>query len=222
MKVNFFWSGDNFTEFDALCVKSHIKVGHDVIVWLNGKTPRSQFWVSDCDIRNASDIFDVSKFLSEGGNFQTASALWRFNLLYEYGGLYCDTDAFALKHFPEDSWIVCSAEENKKYLSTGVLKTPPKQKLFLECIKNIKHKWGNVAVFSKAYENIFGTIESTHDDRLFYPWVWSKWDELLKNNVDISECYSVHLYNTMLKRNNVVYGKTIKPSILNDLIDFVG
>ena len=223
MKVNFFWKGDNFDQFIQLCIKSHIKVGHEVVMWLSGDKPKSKFWFTkNITIKNADTIYDVTDFLLKGGNFPTASDMWRFHFLYEHGGWYCDTDMFALKHFSDDDWMICSGEEKEKnFLSISTIKVPPKQKFLLECIDHIEHTWGNVKLFSEAYKKQFGNTNPTHDNDLFYPWTWKEWDSLLLDETDISDCYAIHLWNVMLKRNNVKFEKTKQASILNYLIDFV-
>ena len=81
MEVNFFWKGDSFSYLNRLCVITHLKVGHKPIMWLSGHRPNSDFWIDDLagvEIRNADEIIDVSKFIQDGGNFKTASSLWRF------------------------------------------------------------------------------------------------------------------------------------------------
>ena len=176
-------------------------------MWLSGKNPKSKFWISDLqvEIRNADKIIDVTQFIENGGNFKTASSLWRFKFLYEFGGLYCDTDALAIKYFPTDEWIISSSipEEN---LSTGVIKCPPKQEVFLKCLPKIKKTWGNVNVFTREYKKFFGNTECTHDHKLFYPFSWKEWGTLFKDT-QIPDVYSVHLYHTMLENSNNVKNK---------------
>jgi len=230
MKVNFFWKGDNFDGFNMMCIKSHIKVGHEVIIWLSGNEPNSWEWsniipkYNNITIKNADTIFDVSKFIEDGGNLQTASDLWRFHFLYEYGGWYCDTDAYAIQHFPKSKdWIICSAEKDNSMLSIGVIKAPAKNPIFLECIKNIKHKWGNVKVFSEAYKNFYSNTNPTVINSEYYPWTWDKWDDIYKPTTIESliinnNTKSIHLYHTMLKRNNVKFETVRFPCILNEMI----
>jgi len=181
-------------------------------MWLSGAKPTSEYWVSDLNIKinNADDVVDVSSFLLNGGNMKTASDLWSFTFLYRFGGLYCDTDAVAISHFPDDEWILCSCDPNsthgKEKLSIGVIAAPPQQRVFLNCIDNIKHDWGNVTVFGDEYEKIYGNSNSTHDDKLFYPFPYYEWKTLL-TGAGIPHVYSVHLYHSMFERNNMVLGR---------------
>ena len=229
MEINFFWKGNDFDEWCKLCILSHIKVGHEPIIWLSGEEPDTDAWF---DIRHqtivgdADHIFNVDKFIDKGGNFQTASALWRFHFLFDKGGWYCDTDAYAIQHFEDRLWAVCSAESKEKnLLSIGVLKVPPRHALFLDCINNVQSTWGNVKVFTKAFQNYFNHVQPTVPNEMFYPWTWEKWDNIYKriSMDDLIEqgVYSVHLYHTMIKRHDGLYEK--KPNtLLKELIEFIG
>ena len=197
MEANFFWRGDNFGFLESLVINSHLKVGHIPIIWLSGSKPDSQYWKDiekKITIKNSDDIFNIDEFISTGGNFRTAASLWRFNFLYKFGGLYCDTDAFALKKFPDDKWIACSAREEPQWLYIGVLKAPPNQKVYLDCISNAEKPWGNVKVFTEAYRKNFGNINPSHDGHLFYPYTWKDWEKLLSKEEIPTNVYSIHFY----------------------------
>jgi len=215
--INFFWRGMRFGFLENIVLKSHIKVGHEPIVWLSGEKPQSSYW-NDIEkkitVKNADFAdFKLSEFLVTGGDFRTAADLWRFHFLYSFGGIYCDTDAFALKKFPDDEWIVCSAEKQPHMVSIGVLKAPPPlvsigvlkapphHEIFLECISNVRKEWGNVQVFTDAYSKHFGHTNPTHDNKLFYPYRWHEWKKLFKKGKLPSNSYSVHFYGKMLEIN---------------------
>lgn len=217
MEANFFWKGDKFTFVNYITILSHIKAGHTPVIWLSG-SPSNKFIdklknKTEVCIRNADDIFKVDDFISAGGNFKTASALWRFHFLYEHGGLYSDTDAYAVKHFPDDKWIIASGEDEKSNLiSNGVIKAPAKDDIFLECINNIRSEWGNVEVFTNAYIKKYPNIPH-HYDKLFYPFSWRDWNKLFLQS-NIPDCYSIHLYHQMLEKNNKVIDKNFNESSL--------
>jgi len=201
--VNFFWSGNNWTFLHDLTIKSHIIVGHKPVIWLHGEPPNSKYWDVKLygNTKNADDIIDISQFIKDGGNFKTASSLWRFTFLYKYGGWYSDTDAIAMRKWPKNEWIICGEEPEK--LSTGVIRVPPEQEMFLDMIDDIKHTWGNVGVFNKYYLRHQGNITETIDSLLFYPIRWGEWRYLL-SIMDIPNVYSIHLYHTMFERNGMI------------------
>lgn len=222
--VNFFWRGDNFSYLHRLTILSHIAVGHECVMWLSGDTPNSKHWIGDLHvtIKDADAIVDVTKFIEEGGNMKTASDLWSFTFLYKHGGIYADTDAVAIKPWPNDPWIAvsCNKGHPKEELSIGVMAAPAGCELFTACINDIKHSWGNVTLFADKYKEFFGHTKSTHNDRHFYPFPWTEWSKLLLST-DIPDVYSIHLYHTMLERNGHVHdNKTDYPknSLLGKLI----
>lgn len=200
--VNFFWSGPDFYFLEFIVIHSHLKSGHKAVVWLHGEKPETQYW-KDIEeyivLKNADEIFDTTKFISEGGNLRTAADLWRFNFLYKIGGLYCDTDAFALRKFPDDEWIVCSGERFPNLLSIGVLKAPAGHPIFLECISKTNKQWGNVQIFSTIYMEYFGNSNPTHKNELFYPYNWKSYMSLFKKIRIPVNAYSIHFYSNAIE-----------------------
>ena len=201
--INFFWSGDNWTFLHDLTLKSHISVGHIPVIWLHGNRPKSVYWNAGLygETEDARDVMDITRFMREGGNFKTASSLWRFTFLYQYGGWYSDTDAIAIKEWPDKEWIICGESPDK--LSTGVIRVPKRQGMFLDMIDNIKLDWGNVDVFNEHYLKRMGNREETIYSKLFYPVEWEEWRYIL-SIMEIPDVYSVHLFHTMFEKNGMI------------------
>ncbi len=65
MKVNFYWKGRDFQFLNRMTIISHIICGHEVVIWLEGKYPRSRFWILDIDaieVRDATEIYNTKKY----------------------------------------------------------------------------------------------------------------------------------------------------------------
>lgn len=206
-QINFFWSGDGWSYLHDMTIRSHVRVGHKPVIWIHKSQPHSPYWdpqyyARNTTLRNASYIIDIDGFISKGGNFKTASSLWRFIFLYRYGGWYADTDAVAIRPWPDKEWVVCG--EDGKTLSTGVIKVPPGQKMFIGMVGDMKTEWGNVGVFNKHYMEAMGNTNSTVNNKLFYPFKWNEWNNLLSNMEVPEDVYSVHLYHTMFERSGVI------------------
>jgi len=209
-EVNFFWRGKDFDFLSNIVIKSHIKVGHQPIMWISGNAPSNNYWLdisNKIKIKNADEVCNIDEFIATGGNKRTAADLWRFNFLYKKGGLYCDTDAFAINQFPNDDWIVCSAQNCTEILSIGVLKAPKHHEIFDECIKNVRKNWYNNYVFSESYKKFFGHTNPTHDNLLFYPYKWQNCHNLFDNIPIPEEAYSVHFYGAALENYVKQYSK---------------
>lgn len=205
-QINFFWSGDKWSYLHDLTIKSHIKVGHMPIIWLHGDIPKSKYWDNDVyvrsgRIRDACFIVNIDSFMKRGGNFKTASSMWRFIFLYKQGGWYADTDALAIKTWPSQQWVVCG--EKPDMLSTGVIKSPWRQQMYINMLSDLKLDWGNVKVFNKHYFKRFQNVRETIDSKLFYPYKWNDWEVML-SDIEIPDVYSIHLYHTMFERSGMI------------------
>lgn len=201
--INFFWSGSEWSILHDMCIKSHIHVGHEVVIWYHGEKPKNKLWsIDDVTFQEASQIIDIDPFIKQGGNLKTASSLWRFVFLYRYGGWYSDTDALAIEPWHDDEWVLCSGE-GFRTLSTGIMKVPAGEPMFLDMVHNIRREWGNVGVFNKFYLAHKGDIKPTHDNSQYYPYTWDQWDTPL-HTLPIPKVKSVHLYHTMFERNGIL------------------
>jgi len=209
IETNFFWRGDDFQFLNRLTILSHLIVGHKVKIWLSGSEPKSKYWIDDIkdiQIENADDIADIDTFLKlPRANVRTAASLFRFKYLYKFGGLYCDTDMVALKKFPDNEWIIVSYDDN--VIAIGIIKAPKEHPLFVDCIKKIQARWGNVYIFTKYCGK--HRLKKTHPNNYFYPKsVLNKGKGLLKNT-EIPNSYSIHLYFNGASNKNIDHN-TIK------------
>jgi len=111
--------------------------------------------------------------------------------LYNHGGLYSDLDIFALKEFPNPEWLT-TVGANRGSISLGLLKAPPGEEVFRECMIKVRKKWGNVQLFNKEYKKFYGNNNPTHKDGLFFPYKWTncynlfRKMEIPKNSLSIS------------------------------------
>ncbi len=200
-----FWSGDDWTYLHHMTIMSHLKVGHDINMWLHGGIPKSDNWCnySHMTVKDADEIIDISHFMKNGGNLKTASSLFRWNLLYYKGGWYSDTDAVAINRWPDDKYIICGEYEDK--LSTGVIKSPSGDPMFNELSNNVQKDWGNVNIFNDMCIKYRGDNKPTCNHKLFYPFDWRLWDIWLEPYTDVyDECSSIHLYHTMFERSGMI------------------
>lgn len=221
MKItaNFFWMGNDFQFLNRLAILSHIKVGHNVVIWLSGEVPKSKYWIDDISevkVNNADDIISVDSFynsilrISEAKQLRITSDMWQFVFLYEYGGLYCDTDVIALKKFPNSEWIISrDSEDEEGTFALGIIKAPAKHPVFKYCMHNVKKAWGNTYVFTKAIKQY--KLDLTHPKEAFHPFSCSKHSRYLRETKtsillksgDIPEAYSIHYFSNKTHLLNI-------------------
>ena len=230
MEVNFFWKGNDFKFFHYICILSHVKVGHIPVIWISGNCDNiymKKLKLNDkVIIKDADIVFDVNDFLkNKNSNIRTASDLWRYHFLYNYGGAYCDTDEYAIKKFPSDEkWIVITGTEpDNNMISNCVIKAPKGEQIFKTCIERIKPEWGNVKIFSDLYLKIYGNSVPKSNFKKYSPYNFREWKKIL-DDVDIPDCNGIHLYGFMIEnhyRNGKIDENFNKPSLLLKLIDNV-
>jgi len=214
--VNFFWMGDDFQFLNRLTILSHLNVGHKVAVWLHGNPPNSKYWISDIPeiiVRDANKIINVNRFLGKIARglkkkrYRVVSALWRFTFLFKFGGLYCDTDAIAIKEFPHQEWIIASDRED--YFSIGVIKCPARHAALNYCMRNWSAKWGNVWVFTDAMR--IYNLGLTNPIEAFYPITCLQhnvYNNRYKTSImlragEIPDSYSIHYYGNRTQGLNI-------------------
>jgi len=140
MNINFLWIGDNIPKIGTLSLKSFLDHGHNPILWAYDKNCKN---IPDgVTIEDAGQIIHPSKIFSYKGNgdcrnksYGGFSDIFRYHLLQETGGWYCDMDVTCLKNFEtlnED--YVIRPHSNTKYVG-NILKTPKNNKFLKDCIK---------------------------------------------------------------------------------------
>jgi hypothetical protein len=151
MNINFYWSGNDFQFLNNLVIKSHIIVGHKPVIWLQGNTPESPYWIGglpEVEIRNADDIWESVGYLKEGVDVRTTSDLWSYHMMKQTGEYYSDTDAFALLPWPDQEILL--ATYDPQVINVGVMRLPKNHPVLDCCIKTHKKSWGNVWLFTKC------------------------------------------------------------------------
>jgi len=108
MKINFFWIGEHLSKMCQLSLKSFIDNDHEVVLWTYNKKYKNI--PSGVLIEDAGQILHPSKIFTYTGNgdcrngsYGGFSDIFRYHLLQNEGGWYCDMDVTCLKNFEEIS-----------------------------------------------------------------------------------------------------------------------
>lgn len=95
MLTHMFWAYGPLSKMERMCVNSFIKNGFELQIWTYSQ---KEIIISGASVRDAREIVpESSVFLNQAGSYAGFSDLFRYCVLYLYGGLYVDTDVLSLK-----------------------------------------------------------------------------------------------------------------------------
>lgn len=228
MNFNTLWIGSNLSNLESLSLRSHLKVGHKVVLWTFGQVQGVPEGVVVQDAREILSEKDVFAYQSgEGaGSYSACSNLFRYKMLLEIGGWWVDTDVVALKAFDFDEPYVFASEQNRNGScnpTTCVMKVPAGSDVMRYCwdkAKTIERKtvqWGTIgpklltkAVFSLNLE------EYARSPATFCPveWFIAEKDPVVPSPPDISRSYAVHLWHEMWRRARIDKNGVYDPECL--------
>jgi hypothetical protein len=140
MNINFLWIGSKLNKLSQLGLKSFLDHGHDVVLWIYDKTCENI--PSGVKIEDAGQIIHPDKVFLYSGNGDCRrgscggfSDIFRYNLLNEIGGWYCDTDVTCLNNLEELDKNEYIFRKNKYTLAVPNILKCPKNSIFLKkCI----------------------------------------------------------------------------------------
>lgn len=232
MKVNFYWSGNDFQFLNRLTLLSHVMVGHEVVVWLYGDEPKSIYWISDIHeitIEDATKYLDIN--MIKGANPRTISTLWSWYHMKNTGEYVADCDAIALKTWPDLPIILASYRDDE--IAVGVIRMSKDHPVLDECISKFESKWGNVLVFTDVCRK--HGLDNLVPHHWFYPvnCVGYKDENGIKHygntsetlrirgkifdNVNYPDSYSIHYYSRRVSEVGCDHYWTYDPDLQNSL-----
>lgn len=167
------------------------------------------FWdderLRDIDIIN-------QEYLDDCDNHSMKSDVLRFDILYQFGGLYIDTDFECLKpldpFFNNRDFIACRQNPNGPSICGAFLAATKHHALVKKLVdgiseRSITHKGKHcVAKYGPTY--ITDLIDRSHslDPKYVYPFMWNKKHSTKDNlNKIYPEAYAAHWWNTSWKND---------------------
>lgn len=213
--INSLWIGDSLSTMEKLSISSHLKQGHEYHLWVYDdlEVPEGTVLRYAGDILGEESVFCYSGDKEDGGGSVSAfSNLFRYKLLKEQGGWWCDTDVVALKPFDFDDRFVFASEnleEGGLFPTTCVIKVPQ-----ASLVMNLCHgkalqanretvKWGTIGPKLLAESvRACGLEEHVLSPNTFCPTNW--WDvNKFFGPLDVpEESYAVHLWHEMWRRGD--------------------
>jgi hypothetical protein len=206
------WHGSPLSIFEELCMRSFLYNGHAVELYTyeEVETPPG---VRMCDanaILPASEVFAYASGPAKG-SFAAFSNLFRFKMLAEHGGIWCDADMLCLKPLDElpEAWVGKVCKFTPGYLNTAILKFPPGHEVCVEVYRALAAEGANLSLGSTA-ELLTQAVRRQPERCVslpvdhFYPLTWREtWllvdpDQHETCTTRLASSYGVHCWNTAI------------------------
>ena len=167
------------------------------------------FW--DDEALKSIDIIN-KKYLDDCDNYSMKSDILRFDILYQFGGLYIDTDFECLKSldsfFDNRDFIVCRQNPNGPSICGAFFAATKHHSLVKKLVDGIAkrsstHK-GKHCVEKYGPTYITDLIDGSYslDPKYVYPFMWDKKHSRNENLKEIyPEAFAAHWWNTSWKND---------------------
>lgn len=206
------WIGDRLSNLERLCVQSFLENGHEFHLYVYSKVDNVP---SGAELRDANDIIPFASIFQDSfGTYASFSDWFRYQMLYDEGGWWVDMDVICLKYFDFSSEYCFATERlvgnGEILISNAVMKVERGAEFLKEILDHIEHVLGNVNNASIcwgefgpfAIDKVLSSYQCQQyiqKPECFCPVNWDNVEELVKEsrNVDISNSYSVHLWNRL-------------------------
>jgi hypothetical protein len=216
------WIGKTLGAMEQLSIRSFLSHGHPYHLYLYGPVdglPEAVRVFDANEILPESEIFYYSRE-SGGGSPAGFSNVFRYKLLHEKGGWWCDLDVVCLKPFAFlESLVLCGQWRRsgwpRQAINPGIMKVPRNSPLMRSCLRKAvaagkSVAWGQIGpkLLSKQFylswfpRELLGlrwAPRSIQAPEVFQPVDYWNVQDLVTpgKNLDVSRSYAVHLWNEM-------------------------
>lgn len=211
--INTFWHGGPLSDMARRCLESHLAVGHAVNLWCYDPPPNVPEGVGTAPadwVLPEGEVF-AYKVGPGAGSFSAFSNLFRYKLLLDRGGWWCDIDVFAVWPFAfRDDYVIASerTEGGGTHPASCVIKAPARSDLMRFCYERAAAVdretvgWGEIGPRLLA-EGVrkFGLGPVSPPD-VFCPIDWFNFREFFEAG-PVPACAAVHLWHEMWRRNQI-------------------
>ena len=211
--IHMLWIGERLSAMERLCAASFVAHGHELRLHSYADIDNVPPGVTRCDARAIlpeSAVFTYAEGFGKGSHAGFAN-LFRYKLLYELGGIWCDTDVVCLKPFDFGAEYVIGRERmppevgdgHAERLAIGVIKVPPRSQVMLDCFSvanradKSRLRWGEIGptLATRAFLH-HGLEGHALPPDAFYPVDWWRTRDLVTKPLAVGpDSYAVHLWN---------------------------
>lgn len=133
------WIGTRLSQVELLCIHSFLKNGHTFTLWIYNILENDL--PGKCIVKDANEIIPLERvfqyknknqFGHGKGSYAGFSDIFRYKVLYEYGGWWADMDITCLKPLDFKAPYVFRTHHDLKVVG-NIMKCPPKSELMKRC-----------------------------------------------------------------------------------------
>ena len=228
-KIQSLWIGNTLSNVEKLCINSYIKNGHEFDLYAYDEIDNIP---ENCNVKDAREILSEEEIFAYNvglgkGSYSAFSNYFRYKLLEIKGNWWTDTDIVCLKHIDiKDDYVFASEStiSGETHITSGIIKTPPQSEFskfcYNFCLQQNKDtlEWGTVGprLVGKGVNHL-NLQDKVKHWKFFNPIGFEQvgmfFDEAF-GNVDLSQSYTVHLWNEMWRRYNFNKNKTYDENCL--------
>lgn len=229
--VHALWIGTRLSQVELLSIKSFVQNGSSFVLWVYNKLDNEI--PQGCIVRDANKIIpreqvfqykNKNQFGHGQGSYAGFSDIFRYKVLYEYGGWWADMDITSLKPLDFKVPYVFRTHHDLKVVG-NIMKCPPKSELMLRCYNKAtvevnadNRDWNkpiqilNDAIYELGLQQYI--VEISNRDS------WNDVRKLIARKITIPEnWYIIHWVNEEWRRNGINKDYSGKNSTLRDLYE---
>jgi hypothetical protein len=211
--VQSFWFGGELSPYEGLSLKSFLDHGFEFHLYSYEnalQVPPGVILKSANEIIPRSQVFALESGVAQG-SWSVFSDIFRYQLLFQRGGWWVDTDVVCVKEdFPPEE-IVCGLEMDGK-INSAIMRFPMGHPAMQECAR-IAHQIGQNGTWGDTGPTLLTNVIKGHDlgrfvkpKQTFYEINWSEieilYDPKAKSDLvhRIESASAVHLWNELTRR----------------------
>ncbi len=202
------WVGNQMSKIEELSIASFVNQGHDYHLYTYGPLSIPE----GAEIKDANEIIKEEEIFRNvlGTKSYTAFAnLFRYKLLQDRGGWWCDTDMVCLKPFDFSDEYVFGRQKNGNVNNAVMFSEPQKdfiRQIYLRAknTESPQEKWGLTGpkLLTRMVDeySLDGFIKGQN---AFYPIDFEDTSLFFQDTTLPQESYGLHLWNEILSRQSI-------------------
>jgi hypothetical protein len=235
--IHMLWIGPRLSALERLSMASFLAHGHEVRLYTYGDVegiPPGVMHHDGREIVPASQVFTYASGFGKG-SYAGFANLFRYKLLLDHGGIWCDCDIVCLRPFDFTAEYVIGRERLPPHVASGerteqlancVLKVPPNSRVMLECyavvleVNKSELEWGETGPrlvtqrFARHQLDRFSLPPSA-----FCPIDWWNAQKLVSEPwQERPESYAIHFWNEAWRFQRLDKDATYPPNSIYETL----